>query len=795
MKGRKQKEKIKIPEENGITLIALIVMIVILVILAAVVIRGFTGNEGIVDATVEAAEDYNVTAYKEQVEQAVRGIVVKHMTLGEEITIAEIAEELDEETIWVKSAVPYTDTSITNTDMLVRVTDGYVYQVYYDSLYGVVFVEYVGKDDGKEFPTMKARYEKSHARVYAESKYSEGSISKIEMVYRGEIKDPIRENPTGEQWFDVENIGTGWYVVRATSNTGKLRYAWLRVRTVSDKLPKPVITLNPSKPQGGGDWYNTPVTVTITADLPKGASIYYSLPDVNNPESGEQKIKYEGPFVISKLGASTIRAWTEDEAGLTSLEDDIRSIKIDTEKPTITHKETSPKAQVGGWYKADVTVEIGGADNHSGLAGYKYMVKGENNNWVNKIMEDKLLITKEGLTEITVKTVDIATNESNPVTINITKDTIAPVFQGNMSITNVTTTGFRISGYAVDATSGNATFGGKVTYECYVTQVGTSTRTKVGTANNTGIFTASGLNPRKDYNVEIIAKDPAGNTSTLNGRGTTLGELKQPSISIEGAKGNNNWYNGTIRITITDTAGTNVTRATRLYYEVVNQANNAVVKSGNGAVPSVAFDWATDGSYTVRAWAQDSSNTKSTVAQNTTLKRDATAPAAPTISLQGVPGNNGYHKSNVTATINAGNDATSGVKAVRYKVTGQQPVAQKDVNGRSATQSITVDGDSTITAWTIDNAGNVSAQATKVVKKDATAPAVPSITLKGTQNSGSAYYRSNVTVTINAGTDATSGVQAIRYKVTGNQTVAQKDVNGTSTTQSITIDQHKQHHL
>ena len=174
MKGRKQKEKIKIPEEKGITLIALIVMIVILVILAAVVIRGFTGNEGIVDATVEAAEDYNVTAYKEQVEQAVRGIVVKHMTLGEEITIADIAEELDEETIWVKSAVPYTDTSITNTDMLVRVTDGYVYQVYYDSLYGVVFVEYVGKDDGKDFPTIKARYEKSHARVYAESKYSEG---------------------------------------------------------------------------------------------------------------------------------------------------------------------------------------------------------------------------------------------------------------------------------------------------------------------------------------------------------------------------------------------------------------------------------------------------------------------------------------------------------------------------------------------------------------------------------------------------------------------------------------------
>ena len=79
----KQREKINLKAENGITLIALIVMIVILIILAAVVIRGFTGNEGRVDATVNAAEDYNVTAYREQIEQAVRGIIVKRTTLCE----------------------------------------------------------------------------------------------------------------------------------------------------------------------------------------------------------------------------------------------------------------------------------------------------------------------------------------------------------------------------------------------------------------------------------------------------------------------------------------------------------------------------------------------------------------------------------------------------------------------------------------------------------------------------------------------------------------------------------------
>ena len=93
--------RLKVKREQGITLIALIVMIVILVILAAVVIRGITGNEGLIKSTEIAAEDYNITSYKEQVEQQVRGIIIKHATIGKEISETEIADELDEETIWI----------------------------------------------------------------------------------------------------------------------------------------------------------------------------------------------------------------------------------------------------------------------------------------------------------------------------------------------------------------------------------------------------------------------------------------------------------------------------------------------------------------------------------------------------------------------------------------------------------------------------------------------------------------------------------------------------------------------
>ena len=146
--------------ERGITLIALVIMIIILVILAAVGIRALTGKNNIIKTTETAAEDYNITSYKEQIMQQVRNIIIAHANLGEEIGIAQIAEELNEETIWIKSATANTDTSITNEDIIVKVTDGYVFQVYYNNTYGTVFVEYVGKDKGSELPNIKARYEK-----------------------------------------------------------------------------------------------------------------------------------------------------------------------------------------------------------------------------------------------------------------------------------------------------------------------------------------------------------------------------------------------------------------------------------------------------------------------------------------------------------------------------------------------------------------------------------------------------------------------------------------------------------
>ncbi len=189
-----------ISKEQGITLISLIIMIVVLVILAAVAIRGITGEEGLISTTETAAEDYNITSYKEQIEQKVRGIVQSYNARGIKINISQIAEELNNETLWVKSAVANIDTSINNEDIIVTTTDKYIFEVYYDGNYGAIFVEYIGKDNGKEIPNLKARYEKRAASILAEAKGAE----KLEVIYRGEVTGTPIEKPNGEQKINVE---------------------------------------------------------------------------------------------------------------------------------------------------------------------------------------------------------------------------------------------------------------------------------------------------------------------------------------------------------------------------------------------------------------------------------------------------------------------------------------------------------------------------------------------------------------------------------------------------------------
>ena len=115
-------KKIK-TNERGITLIALIIIIIILVIIAAVSIRAVTGNEGLIKTSTKSAEEHEITAYKAQIMQKVQSIVMSYMARGNEPSLKEVGNALNEDTLWVKSAVVNEDESITNKDIILRTTD------------------------------------------------------------------------------------------------------------------------------------------------------------------------------------------------------------------------------------------------------------------------------------------------------------------------------------------------------------------------------------------------------------------------------------------------------------------------------------------------------------------------------------------------------------------------------------------------------------------------------------------------------------------------------------------------
>ena len=138
------------------------------------------GDGGLISKTEATVQDYKIAAYQEQVEQEVRAEIISEQAIGKEIGIEEIAKKLGDETTWIKGAVANVKKETTNDDIIVTTVDGYIYQVYYNDMYGVVYVEYVGKEGKGNLPELKASYEKSIASILATAKVEGTDIAKLQ---------------------------------------------------------------------------------------------------------------------------------------------------------------------------------------------------------------------------------------------------------------------------------------------------------------------------------------------------------------------------------------------------------------------------------------------------------------------------------------------------------------------------------------------------------------------------------------------------------------------------------------
>ena len=267
----------------------------------------------------------------------------------------------------------------------------------------------------------------------------------------------------------------------------------------------------------------------------------------------------------------------------------------------------------------------------------------------------------------------------------------------------------------------------------------TSTHTSI-TSNTTGT------------EVIVTTKDKAGNTSTrsyvikVNKSIPAAGELV-----IDGTLGDNGWYTSDVNLSVKDEVGvTSTLNINKIDYDTAG--TEIIMTSINNLTGA-------------------SKTTKYTI------KVDKTKPIVGELVISGVKGDNDWYKGDVTFSVKNGSDSMSG----HSKTTSSITSITKDTKGTK------------VVVTTKDKAGNTNTKE-YIVKMDKTAPVAGTLTISGTKGSGD-WYLSDVTFTINDGSDATSGhakTTSTHTSVSGNTsgtvvTVTTTDKAGNTATRKYTI--------
>lgn len=224
--------------------------------------------------------------------------------------------------------------------------------------------------------------------------------------------------------------------------------------------------------------------------------------------------------------------------------------------------------------------------------------------------------------------------------------------------------------------------------------------------------------------------------------------------------------------------GTSITALTPVAAKAgdVSPGFNGSATTGFQAQAGTTYYIAVDGQKTGRFG--NYSNTSGTF--TLTYNSDTTAPVS---SVTNTPPASGYYRGAGVGVGIFANDGqnSSGVRSITYRASGAQTIAQTTVNGGFASFNITAEGATTINFYATDNAGNVEAEKTYVVKIDRTAPAVAATQTPAPANG---FTKGNATVTLTAN-DTFSGAASITYSTSGAQTTSATTVNNTGTGNSF----------
>jgi N-acetyl-beta-hexosaminidase len=481
-------------------------------------------------------------------------------------------------------------------------------------------------------------------------------------------------------------------------------------------------------------WYGGPVSVSLSAtDSDSGVSAIRYSTDGSDPSAASPE--YTAPFTVSATATVKYRAW--DNAGNVEATNS-QLIQIDSTAPT---SSISCEAEVcsSGWYGGPVSVSLASTDTESGIAAIRYTTDGS----------DPTVASPEYTAPFTVSTTATVKYKA--------WDNVGKVEATNSQLiqidTNAPSSSIACNGSSCSASAYSAAVTVTLSATDSESGVGVIRYTLDGsdpTASSTAY--SDPISISETTTIKYRAWDTAGNVETTKSQVVqvvqTVPDTDPPtsSIACNLSVCSSGWYGGAVSVSLSAADGGSGVAAIRYTLDGSDPTT---------ASPTYTAPFTVSASTTVKYRAWDyAGNAEATNSQ--LIQIDTTAPTSSIRCNGGTCSANGWYKVSVDVALSA-TDAQSGVSVIRYTLDGATPTAASPVYSGPFTLSTTT----TVKFRAWDNAGNVEATKSQLVRIDLTSP-----TVAITSPSDGATVTGNVKITASAA-DAGSGVAQVSFYADG----------------------------
>lgn len=504
--------------------------------------------------------------------------------------------------------------------------------------------------------------------------------------------------------------------------------------------------------------------------LPNGW-IETNLENTYDPETGEES-------QVLAVGAQSVRY----------------EVQLDNSAPLEPTIELAGTLGNNDWYTSDVTLIVISSNNDTIIKNGKVQVGGSgvyrNTLTIEGVTTqpeketNSVALSKNGISYATGKAYDYVGNsvatQRKEIKIDKTNPTIPTITLGGTLGNN----GWYTSDVTINITPGTDDISG-VDKTTYTIEGANALDETEGTRY---VLTKEGKST-----VVATTYDKAGNKTEAR-IDVYIDKSVPPNATISVIKGeknfvDNEWYSTDVTLRITVDAAESVSGLGISSYRITGSSEVPTTRF-EGNTKEVTIDTNGTHNLTVYTYTQ-AGNFRET---KYTVKIDKNAPNAPTVSIKGTEGENGWHTSNVEVAVTSNGDVgTSSEQMITYTITKDGVTSNETQITNNGKIFFNEQGEYILNVYSIDKALN-KVEVEKTIKIDKTNPIPAEFVITGTKGIDD-WYISNVTLAHQGAADNISGIQSVilsRNSITENTTgtkvtLTTKDIAGHIVTKEVTI--------